>query len=274
MNPQLDPQEEMDALRILELNENGSPIDDQSSDLNVKLLHHLVEIPRAVRKQGGEREAEELVKQNAELMKELLAQCSKPAASEGAAEKAPIVWKELLMQKLGGNLNLADEKVKKFVEKIVEAASKQINDLVDELVFAASTFGLSEAKVEFEFQPNVYSSPVVKTVNLRSLSFDLKLSSKRVNFTVCCQKMPVGAFCRVIIDAKIEDETGQACWRRTFSIVFRRSKTSAVPNSKIYDLLKREEYEDESLGLMKDGKVRIECGIRVAEYSEEPADKQ
>ena len=107
----------------------------ESSNMQSKLLHHLVDVSKVVQKRPGDREAEKLLEANNALVNELLNDPLTPAAVEKAnvLKNPQATWNEILVQKLADiEVDPADKKVKELVRQ------------VDELVLSVSSLNRFE----------------------------------------------------------------------------------------------------------------------------------
>lgn len=261
--------ESMQSLEILTL-DDAATSDELTRDRKSKLLHHLVDISRVLPQKPGAGEADPLLKTNAELINEIL---DWSVASEGARPiVSSVVWKDVLMQKLiDGKVNLADEKVKAFANQQLEATSKSIEALIDTLVRDAVSFTKCKGKVTFELQPKtiaVQPSQPSQSIYLRSLNFAVCIANHPINLTIYCNNLAIGQSCRTKIQASIKDQSGGRIWIRTFSKTFSNSYRYGYAGFTVHDLVRFEEYQDEALGLLRDGKLRVELSIRADELVE------
>ena len=269
-NSQLD--QEMEILQSFEYIEDGSPSGrsssgDQTSDIKIKLLHHLVDFSRIFKQKPDEREVEELIKKNTVLVNELLDLPATVGESTKVIKSVPVDWKEILQQKLiDAKVNLDDAKVKELANKQLEATSKKMDDLADTFVRGATSLSRFEDKVTFDLQltpiPSSTAQPVNhKTISLRSLIFDISLYNHPIDLAVNCSGVPANKSCRATIEATIKNQAGKRIWIRTFSKVYYKNSQELT----IMDLIQKAEYENEALGLLKDNKIQVEMTIRADE---------
>lgn len=260
--------DEIESLKSYELDDDSSSdrmLD--SSNIHAKLLHHLVDVSKVVQKRGSDPETEELLKSNNELVNELLSTALKPMSFEtsNVLENAQAALQEVLVRKLAdAEVDLADEKVKQYV-----------NGQVDALVRSASALKRHDGKVTFMVDPKRYGqASMVKTVFLRYLSFTVTLyppvGIMPIDLYVDCKEIPKDMSCKVRIKVMIRNQAGKLDWVRRFTNVYSQKTRLEFG---VTGLIKREEYEDESLGLLKDGKLHFEISLeadKLVEIEEKP----
>ena len=272
---------DIESLKSFELNEDDSTCEQviDSSDMKAKLLHHLVDVSKVVQKRAGDRESDELLKANHKLVNELLNAPTKPV--ENVLEKPSTALNEMLTQKLAGvELDLANERVKEFV-----------NEQLDKLVLGATMFkSINQSESKFTFVVDaVYPNEndpdygldgeekTRKTIYLRGLAFDVSMY-KNVAYMgmaplyINCKKIAKNMSCKVKIEATIKNQAGKKDWYRSFTMFFgenpKRLRYYGLLNKTIESLIEMSEYEDESLGLLKDGKLEIELSFKADELVE------
>lgn len=282
-------EDQFDDLQIIERNEidslnDGPSSGGQTSDLNTRLLHHLVEMFRVMKDK-------ELLKANNELINELLSltvgsttepTATKPAetkseASESASELSKASWNEILAQKLiDAKLDPTDAKVKELVDRQLETALKRIDDVLDSLVFndrsflpRAASVACVEDKLVFELEQFSVSKKTnfrnVKCMYVRGLTFEVYLANylPLLDLSIDCKEVPANKACKAGIEVKIKDKAGQSHSVRSFSQVFCHS----VSGFRVHTGFAKG-YLNESLGFLSDGKVAFELVIRLDELVE------
>lgn len=272
------PESQVERLQNLEINDSSI----QASDLKTELLHYLVDVSRVFQAKSDDPESEGLIKKNASLISQLLSLPAEPAVK-------PVDLNVILRQKLvDGKVDLADEKTKELANKQVKATMKQIDDVIDALMSRASSFSRFEDKVTLEVKPEQYSNARFypfksfsnKKIYLRGLTFSIDSSFhlRACILWIRCNELPAEMICKTRIEVTIKNQADGSDFVRLFGKVYgqqipnrENEKTSFI----IKHLINAEEYEDESLGLMKDGKILIEVAIRVDELAEiKPAEKK
>ena len=257
---------------------------NQTSDLNSELLHHLVDFTRVFKKTASDPEVQALIKKNNELINKLLlgpltALSLAPAAAAApnapvAAVTVPADWKELLVKKLtDSQVDLADAKVKEHANKQVETTAKQIDGLIDALVRNATSFGRIEDKVIFEIDPKTVDLDApFKQIFLRGLTFEVSLYTAPIDLSVICTGIPEGKSSKVRAEVTIKNHIGQRDIVRHCSKVLSKLQTNATgvlsDQLDIFDLVLPAEYEDQSLGFLKDGKLVVEVTVRADELTD------
>lgn len=238
-------------------------------DRKSKLLHHLVDISRVLQQEKPDaKEVEQLIKANGELITQIL---DWPVVNEDDREIVhSVVWKDVLMQKLiDAKVNLADEDVNAFANDRLQATSKSIEALIDKLVCETGSFNQLNGKVIFEMQPNSFAVVPPQNIYQRGLQFTICLKTNPIDLTITCNNIPAGKSCKAVIQAAINDKSGKALWVRTFSRVFDNAYY-AMKTFTVNSLIRGEEYQDEALGLLKEGKMKIELSIQAGELETAP----
>ena len=265
-NSQLQVQE-IEGLQIVDLREVDSSSGDQSN-LNAKLLHHLVDVARVVKKKSAAsaHELEELMKKNNELVNELLLSApSKPKATVAVAKDAPGSWNDYLTQKLA-EVDLSDEKVKQHADKQVKATAKQIDDLIKSLVRNASSLSRVEDKVTFKIDPKSTIQVASKKIYLRGMTVVISPKSAPFDLFVSASGMPADKSCKMRVEVTIKNQAGLRDSVRQFAKVFDQSNLGR--QLAVYNLLQAAEYEDEALGFKKDGKLTVEVAVHADELGD------
>lgn len=241
-----------------------SPSGDQILAMKTKMLHHLVEFSKVFQKSASERDMKEMAKNNSELISELLNWPIKPTASTSTS-----ISNDPLMQKLiDAKVDLTDPTVKDFM-------NKQFDDLVRNV----QSFARGENKVMFELDARRATNPtnqlceyqgeIYKTLFLHGLTFAIRLWSFPIDLEIVCHEIPKNLSCRARIEVAVRNEAGQKVWNRAFGKIFSQASYLSMN-----DLIQKEEYADESLGLTKDGKLIIELVIRAEKPVEFKQDSQ
>lgn len=247
----------------------------ESGDMQTKLLHHLIDVSKVVTKRPSDRESEELLKANNALVNELL--------NVSAVEKVNVLetgqepsWKEILLQKLAGIKVDPDHKKMKTVVQTV-----------DELVAITSSLERSECKVTLVIDTKK-NNHQRQMVYLRGVTYSISLSHSNaiwpksndiwsnsiysedeVSLYVNAQDFPQNMTCEIEIKAKIKNYAGKRDWTRSFSKVFNKpAKNGRCFAFSAKRLIERDEFDDESQGLMKDGKIEFEIKLQAAELVE------
>ena len=227
----------------------------ESPKMQTKLLNHLEDVSKLVEKRDGDRETEELLKANNELVNEL--QSTAAFETANVLENAQAAWKEVLVQKLiDGDVDLADEKVK-----------EHMNKQMDEIVRVALQIQRGDGKVTFVFDSKKpATTSMIQTIHTRDLVFAVSLYPSTVNsyLYVDCKEIPENMSCKVQLQMTLKNNAGKCDLVRKFGVVYRKTK----PNFTLSSLFQREEYEDESLGFLKDGKLEIEISLEAGELVE------
>lgn len=184
------------------------------------------------------------------------------------ARSKPPNRKEILQQKLiDAQVNVDDPKVKEFVNKQAGPVSERMGELAEEYVRGTMLSSRSEDKVTFELKPLAKSLDNLanyKTIYLSGLVFRISLRdhyNDHYKLIVDCRGLPAGRFCRAIIEVTIKNQAGKRDFLRTFSKKFDNKFNQN--RIEIISLIEAEEYADQTLGLMKDGKLQVEIAIRI-----------
>lgn len=285
--------EQIESLKSLELNDDSSsdPV-IESTDMQSKLLHHLVEVSRMVEKRADDRATEELLKANNALINELLNAPLKATAAMANVLKNPqTALNELVTQRLAdSDVDLADEKTKELFSKPMEETSKQLTILVNtftkslnKFVRIASSFRRSKETHTF-VMGTTGSISSRKIIYLRGLTFDVLLyntwTKRDINLQITCDSLPKNMSCKVNIETTIKNHTGKGDWTRSFIEVFALKNKNVRSISTfcrtminkrsflVCDLIKGAEYMDESCGLLNDGNLEIEVALQADELVE------
>lgn len=265
----------------------AKPLTDQAPELNSQLLHHLVDFSRVFQKHASDPEVSELIKKNNVLVNQLLRSSpSKASTAVKPIENAVVVWDEVLMKKLAeSQVDLTDTKVKVHADKQVQATSKKIDRLIGAFVRDASSFGRSEDTVTFEFDPRRYELPTKENIYLRSLTFSVSLQKSPVGLTIICNGLPADKSCKARVEIVIKNHAGRREFVRSFVKVFYpggNAYSNAAQNAgagfrrglytygtlSVRDLIRADEYTDESLGFLKDGKLTAAVTIQADELAD------
>ena len=271
-NTQLEDQEKIESLRVFERADSSN--DSQGSEIKTKLLHHLVEFSRVFQKKLSEREIVELIKKNNSLVNELLDWKIKPAAAEGskAIVSASNAWKEYLLQKLIDNkVDLADPKLKTFVDK-VEFTSTKIEKLISAVVQGVTSSAEPEKKVTFEIESKLVGENLsvpswkdhVEELSMCGLVFEVQVYQNPFELEVNLIKslLEPSVSYKVKIKTIIKNHAGQPNWTRSFIKQFNLSE-SLAKRFNCLKFIQMDECEDASLGLVKDGKMQLEVVISI-----------
>ena len=248
--------------------------DAQNTEMKAKLLHHLVDFSRVFKKSPSEREVDEMIKKNSALVNELLEWQCKPAADESAKaiENADVVWQEYRMKKLiDGKVNVADEKVKKFTDKLMKSTSTQIEKLVDAFMFSSTSFTRYEDKATFviDTRANAAAQPENNEIYLRSLTFDVAMYSGPVEMDILCSGIPAGMACKARIVVTIKNQAGGKDWTRCFSKIFHSALGQTDSQFYVGELIQKNEYDEHANpGLLNDDKLIAEVLIQADELAE------
>lgn len=234
----------------------------QVSDAKTKLLHELIDFSRVLQQERSERDIEALIEKINGLVKPLLNSLNAPEAT--AITDSQVAWNEVLTQKLiNANVNLADETVKEFTSQQVIKMSDRIDNLIEEFVCNISTLKRSDDKVTVVFQPSDWSlhgEQFFENIKLRGLTFNF-LNYYSFGLVVFCKGIPPGKSCRVRITATMKNQAGQSDYSRVFSKGFSQ-KSLRLDVSTLFE---KEEYEDKSLGFIRNEKLKIELAIQADE---------